>query len=84
MGGEVGNLSGNIGATCLHLGRSGQRCWRPAQEDGFCSSHGPGVERRVQLIASRRLIAVTLGFVVLWPIFEEFWREIDQLWHPGR
>lgn len=80
---QVGNLSGNIGATCLHLGRRGQGCSRPALEDGFCESHGPGAESPNKRIATRRLIAVILGISALWPLFAEFWRAINHLRNPG-
>jgi hypothetical protein len=73
------DLSANQGAPCLHIGRGGQRCERPALEDGFCERHGPDGDERTRLAMKRRLIAVILGLAALWPFLWEFWREISQL-----
>lgn len=61
---------------CLHLGRSGRRCARPAQEDGFCERHGPDAAWRFAFTARRRIIAIVLGFIVLWPILVDLYHAI--------
>ena len=79
MGEEMGDLLANCEATCLHLGRGGHRCNRPALEDGFCERHGPEGGVYAQSTARRRFFAVILGLAALWPFFWEFWHEISQL-----
>jgi hypothetical protein len=76
---KTGDLLANCEAICLHLGRDGRRCSRPALEDGFCERHGADGEAYAQSIVRRRMVAVILGLAALWPFFWEFWREISHL-----
>ena len=78
MSDQVDNISSGTGPICLHMGPNGQRCARPAMEDGFCESHGPNAVSRNRRIASRRLVAVILGLAALWPFLLELWREVSQ------
>jgi len=67
------------GATqCLHLGRSGERCSRAAQDDGFCERHGPDTVWRFNVAARRRIFAVLLAAAVLGPILVDLWRALKR------
>jgi hypothetical protein len=66
---------------CLYLGPQGQRCDRPALEDGFCAIHsqdavvpGPG-------IWFRRLAALLVAAAILWPIIEALLEELSHWRH---
>ncbi|HEV2421271.1 MAG TPA: DUF5763 domain-containing protein [Candidatus Acidoferrales bacterium] len=66
----------NVATRCLHLGRSGERCSRAAEEDGFCEHHGPGAVWRFNVAARRRIFAVLLAAAVLWPILVDLWHAL--------
>ena len=69
--------SPNAAPQCLHLSRSGERCQRPALEDGFCELHGPDAVSRFNTAARRRLFAILLGAAILWPILVDLWHAIQ-------
>jgi hypothetical protein len=79
MRGQVVNSAEGQGPRCLHLGRSGERCGRPAFEDGFCESHGPDATWRFGTAARRKFMAVLLGIAVLWPWLADLWHAIQHL-----
>jgi hypothetical protein len=72
---------------CLYLGSQGQRCSRPALENGFCAHHtpaqlgaavpDPGRKSRFAAIA----VAALIIFDNLWPVISEVFREIIRLIH---
>lgn len=68
----------NGAAKCLHLGRSGERCSRAAQENGFCERHGPDAAWRFNVAARRRIFAVLLAAAVLWPFLLDLWRALKR------
>jgi Family of unknown function (DUF5763) len=62
---------------CRYLGPEGQRCDRPAGEDGFCTRHSPeqaGARRRK---ATQIAAAILLALGLLWPLFHDFLRELS-------
>lgn len=61
-------------AQCLHLSASGQRCWRPAGEDGFCELHSPNAAPQFAFTPGRKLAAILLAAAVLWPILLDLYR----------
>jgi hypothetical protein len=61
---------------CLHLTRSGKRCARPALDDGFCERHGPDAVWRFNTAVIRRVVAIVLGFIILWPILLDLWHAL--------
>ncbi|MFZ0334914.1 MAG: DUF5763 domain-containing protein [Candidatus Acidiferrales bacterium] len=73
--------SPNAAPQCLHLSRSGERCQRPALEDGFCELHGPDAVSRFNTAARRRLFAILLGAAILWPILVDLWHALQRLRH---
>ena len=61
---------------CLYLGPTGQRCDRPAGEDGFCQLHGPegaGVSWKNPI---RVIAALLLLLATIWPLLAHFFSEI--------
>lgn len=66
---------------CLHLNRSGQRCPRPAYEDGFCERHGPEGVWRFNTAARRKIFALLLGLAILWPILVDLYHAIQHWRH---
>jgi Family of unknown function (DUF5763) len=62
---------------CLYLGPQGQRCDRPAGEDGFCTRHSPehAVDRR--RIAKQVVAFLLLALGLLWPLLHDFLRQIS-------
>jgi hypothetical protein len=71
------------GPLCLYLGPAGERCYRPALADGFCSRHQlnpTATAPRDEARARRKKAAATVGIVAaLWPLIEELIRQIFRL-----
>jgi len=65
---------------CLYLGPRGQRCDRPALEDGFCALHSPDAIVPGPGIWFRRLAALLVAAAILWPIIEALLDELSH-WH---
>jgi hypothetical protein len=65
---------------CLYLGPRGQRCDRPALEDGFCALHSPDAVVPGPWIWFRRLAALLVAAAILWPIIEALIEELSH-WH---
>jgi hypothetical protein len=68
---------------CLYLGPAGERCDRPALDNGFCPRHQPGATAttlRDESRARKKKAAATVGVVaMLWPIIEQILRAIFRL-----
>jgi Family of unknown function (DUF5763) len=69
--------SPNAAPQCLHLSHSGERCPRPAFEDGFCDLHGPDAAWRFNTAARRKIFALLLGAAILWPILVDLYHAIQ-------
>jgi hypothetical protein len=67
--------------TCLHLGTSGERCYRPASSGGFCDKHNPERESRSPLSLVRLAAALLLLFALLWPLIADVARELHRWLH---
>jgi hypothetical protein len=67
--------------TCLYLGPRGQRCDRPAREDGFCRVHSPDAEPVGPWTWFRRGAALLVAAAILWPIIEAFIEELSHWRH---
>ena len=67
--------------TCLYLGPRGQRCNRPAREDGFCRVHSLEAEPASPWTWFRRVAAILLAAAILWPIIEAFIEELSHWRH---
>jgi len=63
-------------ATCLYLGRNGERCERPAQPGGFCQRHAPRHPVSVWPSLLRRAGAALLLLAFLWLVLADLLREI--------
>jgi hypothetical protein len=61
---------------CLHLGPRGERCTRPAGENGFCERHDPKTGFNIAGLLAKRLWAVFALLAVLWPLLVDLVREI--------
>ncbi len=72
--------AGNWGP-CLYLGPSGQRCDKPALEEGFCAVHSPGSAAAVTPNRKRVLAAVAAIAGILWPYVNDVVREIIRWMH---
>ncbi len=66
---------------CLYLGPQGQRCDRPAIEDGFCARHAPGAVDLGPWIWFRRFAAILLTAAILWPIIAAFLNSLSHWRH---
>lgn len=66
---------------CLYLGPQGQRCDRPAVEDGFCARHVPGAVDLGPWTWFRRFAALLLTAAILWPIIEAFLESLSHWRH---
>jgi hypothetical protein len=65
---------------CLYLGPAGQRCHRPALEQGYCSKHQPGARaEHFRSELPRRAVAVLGLLAVIWPLLVDLVREILRL-----
>ncbi|HTU33945.1 MAG TPA: hypothetical protein VMF66_09095 [Candidatus Acidoferrum sp.] len=70
---------------CLYLGPAGERCYRPALDNGFCPSHQPnssptGTVLRDQSRSRKKKAAATVGIIAaFWPLIEELVRQILRL-----
>jgi Family of unknown function (DUF5763) len=74
----TGNSAWEYG-TCLYLGPRGQRCDRPAREDGFCALHTADALSPSPWVWFRRLAAILVAAAILWPIVEALLDELS-LW----
>ncbi len=74
------DLHGNEVRHCLHLGPAGERCTRPAYEDGFCDRHGASTAWPLSGQVSRKFAALLIGLAVIWPILEDLWHALRH-WH---
>ena len=63
---------------CLYWGPRGQRCDRPALEDGFCARHAAQAIAIGPWAWIRRLAALLVAAAILWPIVEAL---LEQLPH---
>ena len=68
--------TGYSAGTCLHLGASGTRCYRPATVGGFCEKHDPERQSRSPLSLVRLAAALLLLFALLWPLIADVMREL--------
>lgn len=66
---------------CLYLGPRGQRCDRPALENGFCIRHSPDAIALGPGIWFRRLAALIVAAAILWPIIQAFLEELSHWRH---
>ncbi len=66
----------NSPSPCLYLGPRGERCARPAQEDGFCELHAPDGNSMPWARFVRRVAAAFLLIAFLWLILGDFVREV--------
>lgn len=66
---------------CLYLGPAGQRCDRPALEDGFCSVHQPGGPAGKIGPSNRTLAAIAAIAGILWPYIADVVRLIVRWLH---
>jgi hypothetical protein len=64
---------------CLYLGPGGERCSRPAEEDGFCKLHGPERDSVQGKRIARGAVAVLGILVALWPFIVDVIRAIIRL-----
>jgi hypothetical protein len=68
---------------CLYLGPAGERCDRPALDNGFCPRHQLDVSAttlRDESRARKKKAAATVGVIAaLWPLIEELLRQIFRL-----
>lgn len=68
---------------CLYLGPAGERCYRPALDNGFCPSHQPNASPGALRDASRsrkKKAAATVGIIAaFWPLIEELIRQLLRL-----
>ncbi|HVB99690.1 MAG TPA: DUF5763 domain-containing protein [Candidatus Dormibacteraeota bacterium] len=62
---------------CLYLGPRGQRCDRPALENGFCALHDADAIHASPWTWVRRLAGILVAAAILWPIFEAFLEELS-------
>jgi len=60
---------------CLHLGPRGERCTRPALEDGVCELHGEHPVLPRWFDWARRFAALLLLLILLWIVLADFLRE---------
>jgi hypothetical protein len=67
--------TGSWSRSCLYLGPGGERCSRPAEDDGFCKLHGPERGKRV----ARGAVAVLGVLIALWPFVVDVIRAIIRL-----
>jgi uncharacterized protein DUF5763 len=73
--------TGYSAGTCLHLGASGKRCYRPATSGGFCEKHDPERQSRSPLSLVRLGAALLLLWAVLWPVIADVVRELQRWLH---
>jgi hypothetical protein len=66
---------------CIYLGPRGQRCERPALEDGFCARHSPEAAVPGLWTWFRRFAAILVAAAILWPIIEAFLEELSHWSH---
>src|SRR5215469_14565425 len=72
---STGNAS-SLGP-CLYLGPSGERCFRPALETGFCGRHRLGKQVESSGRSRNKILAATIGIAgVLWPVLSDLIREL--------
>ena len=68
---------------CLYFGPAGERCYRPAQDNGFCPRHQPNASPtapRDESRARKKKAVATVGIIAaLWPLVEELLRQIFRL-----
>jgi|GEM_PF-2357393 len=68
---------------CLYFGPAGERCYRPALDNGFCPRHQPNASPtapRDESRARKKKAAATVGIIAaLWPLVEELLRQIFRL-----
>ncbi|HEV2288588.1 MAG TPA: DUF5763 domain-containing protein [Candidatus Acidoferrales bacterium] len=71
----------NSTSQCLYLSSSGERCTRPAYEDGFCDRHGKSTTWLSGNQMPRKLAALLIGLAVIWPILQDLWNAVRHLFH---
>lgn len=68
---------------CLYFGPGGERCCRPALDNGFCTRHQPSrspTRLPDESRARTKKAAATVGILAaLWPLIEELLRQIFRL-----
>jgi hypothetical protein len=64
---------------CFYLGPAGQRCERPAGEDGFCDRHSPQRESEGWSKWLRWAGALILLIALLWPLLADLLRQVGWL-----
>jgi hypothetical protein len=71
--------TGNSSRSCLYLGPGGERCVRPAEDDGFCKLHGPEQDSARGKRVARGAVAVLGVLIALWPFVVDVIRAIIRL-----
>lgn len=68
---------------CLYLGPGGERCYRPALDNGFCSRHqqnsSPAAPQDDSRARKKKAAAAVGILAVIWPLIEELLRQIFRL-----
>jgi hypothetical protein len=68
---------------CLYFGPRGERCYKSALDNGFCSLHQPNPSptalRNEARARTRKTVAVGGIIAVLWPLIEEILRQIFRI-----
>lgn len=79
MRGQVVNIPEAVqprDGPCLYLGPGGERCSRPAVQDGFCVRHHPQTGQQMTQEWLRRVAAFLLLLAVLGPLLVDIAREV--------
>lgn len=80
---QLPNLQIPTRSACLYLGPAGERCYRPALDNGFCPSHQPNASPTALRDRSRsrkKKAAATVGIIAaMWPLIEELLRQLFRL-----
>lgn len=74
---QVNISQGRYYGPCLYLGPTGQRCDRPAREDGFCNRHAPEGASAAWSNPFRIAAALALLLATIWPLLAHFLRELS-------
>jgi hypothetical protein len=65
---------------CLYFGPSGERCYRPALNNGFCARHqdnpSPTALRDEARARTKKAAAAAGIIAVIWPLIEELLRQL--------
>lgn len=80
---QLSNAQAANQSACLYLGPAGERCYRPALDNGFCPTHQPNASPTALRDRSRsrkKKAAATVGIIAaMWPLIEELLRQLFRL-----